>query len=186
MYAGILTRSASRPLTRSRSLRIAFWVSAFTLATALSAQVRIPLPFTPVPVTLQTFFVLLSGLILGPWALLAQGLYLIGGAAGLPVFTAGGAGLSHLSGATTGYLLAFPLAGLFCGLIGPRSGRLRTWLVTLGAALFILVLGTAWLAALTHTPPAGAAVLGFWPFLAGDMLKAAAAAGLGRRIGRRL
>jgi biotin transport system substrate-specific component len=185
MHAGILSRAAT-PLTTTRSLRVVFWVSAFTLATALSAQVRIPLPFTPVPVTLQTFFVLLSGLVLGPWAVLAQALYLLGGATGLPFFTGGATGLTHLTGATTGYLLAFPLAALFCGLLRRAGGFWWTGLVTLAAALFILALGTGWLAILTGTSLPAAARLGFWPFVAGDLVKAVAAAGLGHRLGRRI
>lgn len=187
MQTGILTHASTRPLVRSRSLQIAMWVSAFTIATALSAQVRIPLPFTPVPLTLQTFFVLLAGVVLGPgWGALSQGLYLAIGAAGLPVFQGGGAGLTCLSGITAGYLLSFPVAAYLAGMvIGSSLKRLRVYSALLVSGLFILAAGTAWLAFLRGTSLWQEAQFGFWPFIAGDLIKTAAAAELGLRIGRR-
>jgi biotin transport system substrate-specific component len=163
------------------------WVGAFTLATALSAQVRIPIPFTPVPVTLQTFFVLLAGVVLGPrWGALSQGLYIALGASGLPVFIGGGAGLSHLSGITAGYLLAFPVAAYLAGLLcGRELRRIRVWGALLISGLLIIAAGTGWLALLNGTGLREASLIGFWPFVAGDLIKTAAAAELGLRIGRR-
>ncbi|MFQ5343357.1 MAG: biotin transporter BioY, partial [Anaerolineae bacterium] len=85
-------------------------VVAFSLINAAAAQVSIPLPFTPVPITGQTFAVLLTGALLGSrlgaWSLL---LYLAEGAAGLPVFALGRSGLVTLLGPTAGYLIAFPV-----------------------------------------------------------------------------
>src|SRR5262249_45308872 len=119
------TRAASEAImssTRSLTLAGAAWPRAgalehallilgASLVTALAAQVAIPLPWTPVPLTGQTFAVLLTGAVLGArGAFLAQLLYLIEGAAGLPVFAGGAAGMLKLIGPTGGYLLAVPFA----------------------------------------------------------------------------
>src|ERR1044072_4255433 len=92
--------------------RSALLVVGFSLLTAAAAQVSVPLPFTPVPLTGQTFAVLLTGVLLGPrvgaLAMLAS---LAGGAAGLPFFRGGAGGVGHFSGATAGYLFALPAAG---------------------------------------------------------------------------
>jgi biotin transport system substrate-specific component len=189
MQTGTLTDIATRPLIKQRTWQLTVWILAFTIATALSANVRIPLPFTPVPVTLQTFFVLLSGLVLGPGAAAASmGLYLALGAAGLPVWTAtaGVSGIAHLSGVTAGYLLAFPAAAYLAGMLsGYRAGRKRAYIAVFTAGILILVAGTVWMALLTGTGLWQASLLGFWPFLAGDIVKTAAAVEIGLRIGRR-
>lgn len=92
----------------------AFMVLSFSLCTAIAARIEIPVQ--PVPFTLQTFFVLLSGAILGKRdGFFSMGLYLILGACGLPVFTGGGFGLMKLLGPTGGYLLAFPIASFVVG-----------------------------------------------------------------------
>ena len=187
MQTANLARAASEPLTRNRAIEIALWVTAFTIATALSAQVRIPLPFTPVPLTLQTFFVLLAGVVLGPgWGTLSIGLYVAVGAMGIPVFSGGGAGLAHLSGATAGYLLACPLAAYLAGVLsGSHLKRLRVYAALLASGLFILVAGTIWLSLLMDLSLIEAAAAGFWPFIIGDLVKTAASAEIGMIIGRR-
>jgi biotin transport system substrate-specific component len=188
MSTGILTRTLARPITRHRTLDLVIWTGAFVAAMALSAQVRIHLPFTPVPITLQTFFVLLAGLMLGPGrAALAMGAYLAVGAAGLPVFAGAGFGPAYLSGATAGYLLACPPAAYLTGLLaGERPGTLRAVGAASAGALLILVAGTLWLALLTGASLAAAASLGLVPFLVGDALKVLLVAETGRRIGRRI
>ena len=187
MRSGVFTRAANEPLTRSRTVETAVWVAAFALATALSAQVRIPLPDTPVPITLQTFFVLLAGAVLGPgWGAFSMGLYLVIGTMGLPVFTGGGSGIAHLTGATAGYLLACPPAAYLAGMLtGGTQKRSRLYPALLVSGLFILAAGTSWLALLLDLNLGAAAAAGFWPFLAGDLVKTAAAAELGLVIGRR-
>src|SRR5574341_1526984 len=100
-----------------RAVSATIGVVAFVIMTALGAHVRIPLPFMPVPITLQTFFVHLAGATLGP-ALgpVSQALYVLAGAAGLPVFAGGTGGLAYLvKGATTGYLLGFVVATALVG-----------------------------------------------------------------------
>src|SRR5579862_4155659 len=103
----------------------AIWVVAFSLVTAACAQVSFHLPFTPVPITGQTFAVLLSGAVLG-WrrGFLCQVAYLAEGAAGLPVFADGAGSALHLVGPSGGFLLCFPLAAALVGyLVEEGAGR---------------------------------------------------------------
>ncbi|MBI4972331.1 MAG: biotin transporter BioY, partial [Candidatus Omnitrophica bacterium] len=91
-------------------------VAVLVILTSLGAFVRIPLPFTPVPITLQTFFVLLSGAFLGSnLGAVTQLSYILLGVSGLPIFTAAGSGPLYLFGPTAGYLWGFVLASLFIG-----------------------------------------------------------------------
>ncbi len=181
--AGPAVLDAAAPLP----LRVAAIAAAAGL-TALSARLAVPLPGTVVPFTLQPVAVLLSGLLLGArGGMAAQLAYLAAGAAGLPVFAAGG-GAAYLLGPTGGYLLAFPLAAGAAGAIaGRRGGALR---VVLGGVAGLAVLhaaGLAWLAALSG--PEAAREVGIARFAAGDLLKVALAAvialGPGARIRRR-
>jgi biotin transport system substrate-specific component len=155
----------------------------FSLLTAVSARLVVPLPFTPVPVTGQTFAVLLTGALLGGWrGCGAMLLYLLEGMAGLPVFAAtspSGLGLAALLGPSGGYLIAFPLAALVVGLLAER-GWDRTPARMLAAmaagSAVIYALGAGWLS--WYVGPAGAVAKGILPFLPGDALKAVLAAGL--------
>ncbi|MEJ2088672.1 MAG: biotin transporter BioY [Gammaproteobacteria bacterium] len=173
---------ATLEVVPNRNARRVIAVAAFAIATALGAQVFVPLPFTPVPLTLQTLFVVLAGALLGPGLGAASQLtYLAMGVAGLPVFYGGQLGLAHLFGPTGGYLLAFPLTAFVAGLVARPSGRKD--LVELGrlaaglflASLVVLVGGTAWLAAMTGDLT-GAVALGLAPFLVGDLVKVGLAA----------
>lgn len=148
---------------------------------AVCARVSVPLWFTPVPLSLQPFGVLLVALLLAPrLAVATVGAYLVEGAAGLPVFAPGPGGLVHLLGPTGGYLMAYPLAALLVSALWRRTGR------SFGAALMsasvgnvlILVCGALWLAINHHGSPATALLLAAVPFLPGDALKVAAAAGI--------
>ena len=155
-------------------------VAGFSLLIALSAQVAIPLPFTPVPVTLQTFAVILTGCLLGSGrGALAALLYLAEGSAGLPFFSGGTAGLAHLFGPTGGYLVGCVAAALVAGLLSERRPG-NSWmgrLLTLAAAdIVVFVFGVTWLGAFTGM--ARAVVLGFVPFVVGDALKIAVAWGI--------
>ncbi len=149
-----------------------------TLIVALLAQVRIPLPFTPVPVTGQTLGVLLVAAALGfRRGTASLGLYVTAGIAGLPFFTGGGAGLAALTGPTGGYLVGFVAAAALVGFLAER-GWDRTWykvaaLFSLGS-LVIYFFGAAYLSTLIGLDKAWAA--GVLPFIPGDILKAALAA----------
>ena len=145
------------------------------MLTALLAQIRIPLPFTPVPLTGQTFSVLLSGAILG-WqrGFASQLLYLIAGAAGMPVFAGGAAGLPYLLGPSGGYLLSFPVAAGVLGRLVELGASRRSWklaLALLGCNLLILGGGALWLSALFKVTLPQAWRVGVNPFLVGDVAK---------------
>ena len=155
-------------------------IAATALATALLAQVAIPLPFTPVPVTGQTLAVLLSGALLGArGGALAQLSYLGAGALGLPLFAAGSFGALRLLGPTGGYLAAFPLAAWLVGRLAQAG-----WTRTRRRALVALALGqlAIWglgLLGLTRwVAPGTLLASGLYPFLAGDLLKLLLAAAL--------
>jgi biotin transport system substrate-specific component len=175
-----LVADTLRPDSRLAWLYDAALVAGFSLVVALSAQVAIPLPFTPVPVTLQTLAVLLAGCLLGSGrGALAILAYIGEGAAGLPVFSGGRAGIVHLLGPTGGYLLGFLAAAYVVGLLAER-GALRGWAGTLLALVLgnaiLYIPGVAWLGAFTGMDKA--IRFGLLPFLAGDVLKTAAGLGI--------
>lgn len=158
----------------------------------ICARLAVPLPFTPVPLSLVTFGVLLVGLSLGPVvAFSAMVLYLLEGASGLPVFSpAGPGGLLQLFGTNGGYLFSYPLAAAAAGAIvslarkSPRvdaSATLRYASAavagTVACGLFFAV-GATWLASYLHLSTAAALHMGVTPFLPGEVIKVAAAAGL--------
>jgi biotin transport system substrate-specific component len=174
--AETLVGALAAPLDWTRSAVV---VVGFSLLTAAAAQVVVPLPFTPVPLTGQTFAVLLTGALLGPrLGALAMLAYLAEGAAGLPFFRGGAGGPAHLAGPTAGYLFAFPAAAFVTGLLAERGWDRR--FVTAAAAmalgsLVILAGGWAWLALMSGA--GGEAFrLGVAPFLPGDVVKIALAA----------
>jgi biotin transport system substrate-specific component len=162
-----------------------------TALTAASAQISVPLPFTQVPFTFQPMVVLLGGLALGPrLGLVSQVLYLTAGAAGLPVFAASATlppGVLRLLGPTGGYLMAYPFAACLVGYLARRGfdrRYLTSVLAMLAGLLVVYACGAMWLAffARTGTPtPIGlqaALATGVYPFLAADLVKVFAAAGI--------
>ncbi len=173
-------------LPRPSRVRDLLLVVGGSLVVAALAQVRIPLPFTPVPITGQTFGVMLVGAGLGGrLGFLALLLYLLEGLLGLPFFSGGGAGLKHLTGATGGYLLAFPLAAALMGWFVERWGADRSpWKMAaamLSCSVLIYALGATWLGVWLNEnvgPTSVLAVLskGVFPFIPGDGLKCGLAA----------
>ena len=164
-----LTREISLPRTVSWAMGVAI----FTTLTTLGAFVRIPLPFTPVPLTLQTFFVLLGGAMLGSAAgSSSQSLYLILGASGLPVFAGARGGLSHLAGPTGGYLIGFVVAAYLVGKVVERKDS-SIWLILamLAGTGVIYLLGGLRLAHFLRIGIKQTLYLGVIPFLPGDILK---------------
>lgn len=156
----------------------AMLVLGASLVTALAAQAAIPVPWSPVPITGQTFAVLLSGAVLGARrAFLAQVLYLAEGATGLPVFAGGAAGIATFLGPTGGYLAAFPLAAFLTGLLAERGWDRRfstTFAALLLGSAVIFALG---LVVLARYVPAGRLLpAGLLPFVPGDLIKSALAA----------
>ncbi len=160
-------------------------IAAFVIFTAIGAQLAARLPYTPVPITMQTLFVVLSGIVLGPrdgfYAMLS---YLAAGLAGAPVFAGFSFGPAVIAGPTGGYLLAFPAAALVAGsvirLLG--KGRLSVPVASLSGISLILLAGTLYLAAFTGLSPGSAVSLGITPFLAGAFVKSVIAAVI---VGRR-
>ncbi len=149
-----------------------------SLVTALAAQIAIPLPWSPVPITGQTWAVLLTGAVLG-WrrAFLAQALYLLEGAAGLPVFAGFSAGWVVFAGPTAGYLIAFPFAAALTGLFAER-GWDRRFATTFAAMLLgsVVIFGLG-LANLSRFLPGDQLLnAGLMPFVPGDLVKSALAA----------
>ena len=147
------------------------------LLVSAAAQVAVPVPFSPVPMTLQPLAVLVVGGLLGAaGGLAALVTYLALGSMGLPVFAGGSAGAWHLIGPTGGYLLAFPVAATVVGGLTSRSaGALRVLLACALGMVVIHVGGVAQLA-LLGGDPALAIRIGFIPFLTGDLLKVGLAA----------
>jgi len=154
-------------------------VSASALV-AICAHIAVPLGFTPVPVTMQTFAVLLLGLLFGPGpAFACLALYLMEGAVGLPVFSPHGpGGLAQLLGPTGGYLLSYPFAAALASVLYRRGRRSFVGAVAASglASLLILAAGATWLALLTHAKFSVVFAQSVAPFLAGDAVKILAAA----------
>ncbi|MEE9464514.1 MAG: biotin transporter BioY [Candidatus Neomarinimicrobiota bacterium] len=173
-YADVL-----RPVARRQALAYDFLLLVGgSILLIASAQLTIHLPFSPVPITGQTFAVLLVGALLGS----VRGgmvvlLYLAEGLSGLPVFAGGGAGPGIILGPTGGYLVGFVPAVIIVGFLAER-GWDRCVLTTLaamtGGTAAIFLCGLAWLSVFQH--PEGLLTIGLWPFIPGAILKIVAAA----------
>jgi biotin transport system substrate-specific component len=171
-----LPLATEAPRSPARTARRIFAVGLGVLIVAVSAQVSVPVPLSPVPMTLQPLAVLVVGGLLGPAAgAAALVLYLALGMLGLPVFAGGSAGFVHVIGPTGGYLLAFPAAAAVAGLAAARSGVVRTLLFCALGMVVIHLGGVAQLAVLGGDP-AMAFRVGFVPFFTGDLLKIGLAA----------
>jgi len=179
----------NRELIRDKRICRVLAVTVFVILTALSAFVRVPLAFTPVPFTLQTFFVLLSGSLLGrKLGFFTQGLYMLLGIAGFQVFTGTGSGGLYLFGPTGGYIAGFVLASFLAGGLFAREkqGWLVVFLKLLFADLALLFCGMLWLKASLSWPLSRAFLLGFLPFMPGDILKVVFAAGVHLKLRSRI
>jgi len=162
--------------------------------TGLAAQITIQLPWTPVPITGQTFAVLLSGVLLGVgWGGFSQALYAILGFAGVHWFAGASGGKAILLGATSGYIFGFILAALFLGYFTDKYIRSRSFFPMLGLMLFanfVLIYGSGlivlynWLHAVKGMSPGFYTLLqlGAIPFILGDTLKVIAAAAVAKAI----
>jgi biotin transport system substrate-specific component len=159
-------------VARRRELDVAL-IAVGSLLVAVSAQIAIPLPWTPVPITGQTLGVLLVGASLGRRrGALSMALYLAEGAGGLPVFAGGGAGVVHFMGPTAGYLWSFPFAAALGGWLADRGWDRRLWTALAAMALgelMVYAFGVPWLARFIGWERVWMA--GFWPFLPGAIVK---------------
>jgi biotin transport system substrate-specific component len=179
-----LARAGSPAFPAALWLRAAGVVLAGSAFVALCAHIALPLSFTPAPLSMAPFAVLLLGLLLRPrLAAATLGAYLAEGALGLPVFapTLPG-GPAHLIGPTGGYLVAYPMAAALVAILWRRSRSSRSFaaaaLSAAAGSAAILACGALWLAVFTHGSARSAMTLGVLPFLPGDALKILAAAGV--------
>ncbi|MFA5294083.1 MAG: biotin transporter BioY [Methanoregulaceae archaeon] len=157
-----MSRAPARPLLIAQT-------AAFTGLIVLGSWIAIP--FAPVPFTLQTLFVLLSGAVMRRFAVIPTGLYLLMGLFAIPVFHSGTAGLGILLGPTGGYIAGFIPGALICGLLYERAGPVSRVLgIVLGTGVIYLC-GIAWLMYSTGIPPGLALLVGVLPFIPGDAVK---------------
>lgn len=180
------TSASSTVFPGSRTYAGVRWTASIVAGSALvavCAHVSVPLFFTPVPMTLQPFAVLLLGLLLEPTAAFAAlALYLVEGAAGLPVFTPQGpGGMLQLMGPTGGYLMSYPFVAALVSFLHRKlpGHRFASGLVAAAAGdVLILASGATWMAAMTHQHFSTLLSLSVVPFLPGDALKVCAAAAI--------
>jgi biotin transport system substrate-specific component len=180
-----LTDGRASAITQNSVLAQTFWIALFAAATAVSA--RFEIPHQPVPYTLQTLLVLLSGAFLGARnGAISQILYLAMGIAGAPVFAGGAFGIGRLLGPTGGYLLAFPAAAAVTGFLTQKdSSLLRSLLAMTAGLLVIFTSGTAQLYAVYFHDIRTAVSSGFLIFSWWDVLKLGAGAMTYHEIGKR-
>ncbi len=177
---GTLLTTVSSRTDMSGAIRAAA-VLFVTVLTAVAAQVSFPLPFTPVPFTLQPMIVLVGGAALGArLGFTSQALYLLAGIAGLPVFAASGTlpqGFLRLLGPTGGFLMAYPFAAFVAGYLAERGfdRRYLTSVLAMAAGLgLVFACGVTWLAFFAAPAALGlprALELGLYPFVGVDILK---------------
>jgi biotin transport system substrate-specific component len=174
----------ARPVLADRlpnvALRDVLLLFAGVAVVAVSSQVVIPLPFTPVPITGSTFGVLVAAAALGPArGAVSMVLYLALGIAGLPIFQGTHAGLDYAAGSTGGYLAGFVVAAWIVGALARRGLDRRpdrTALAFVIGSAVIYAFGVPWLAFTLHVSLGEALALGMFPFLLGDAFKAILAA----------
>lgn len=178
-------RISSVTFTASLAKNRALWIVLFSLFAAIGAQFEIPVQ--PVPFTLQTFFVLLAGALLGPRSgFISMALYLAAGLLGAPVFAGFTAGIAKLIGPTGGYLLAFPIAAFVVGWgVQKYTTPLGITLSMIGGLLVIFSLGTLQLYATIPSSLPEAFKAGFLIFSWWDVLKLAGAASIASALLRR-
>jgi biotin transport system substrate-specific component len=154
-------------------------VTGAALLTAALAQVSVPVPGSPVPITGQTLAVVLTAAALGPYRGVAgQALYLALGAIGLPFYSDAAGGFVHITGATGGYLLGFLPAAFLIGLAARQGADrrvLRALPLFVAGQLVVFAIGVPWLAVAADLTAAQALDAGFYPFLVGGLVKAAIA-----------
>ena len=150
-------------------------IAVAVIALWIASQIAVPL--TPVPITLQTLAVVLTGFLLGSvLGFLAAVTWLILGALGLPFFAEGAGGIEHLTGPTSGYLWSFPFAAAVAGLGAQRDRRTTLWLFLLAISAHLITLGAGALWLGTRIGAEAALLKGVLPFLPGAALKSAVAA----------
>ncbi len=177
----------------STANQLRYMVYTSLMAALIAAGGFIAIPLGPVPITLQTMFIMLAGLLLGmKWGTACVAIYLLAGGLGLPVFSAGRGGFAHFAGPTGGYLVGFLVAVFMVGVITDIADRseqiepgrrivLDFIAVLIGSAM-IYAVGIPWLKIMTSMPWEKAVAVGALPFLIGDMVKIVAAVTIAKAI----
>ncbi len=196
---GINLKHDCQPLTRNTltieidtmsaehsGVRPMIYASMFAALTAVGALIRIPIPISPVPLTLQVFFVLLTGLVLGSrWGATGMAVYVMLGIIGFPVFSGGSSGIGVILGPTGGYLVGFVMGAFVTGSIVEnlgKSGIVMITAMTAGLAV-IYAAGVLQLFIVADMPSIReAVVIGVLPFLIGDLIKLVAAFAVAKRM----
>ena len=191
MHSISLAIKQAREVSVAKKIILAFGMAALT---GILAQVKLFLPWTPVPVTCQTFAVLLAGILLGRyWGGASQIIYVALGAAGIPWFNGATGGFSAIMGPTGGYLLGFILAALFVGHVTDKYALLKGFYQMLGIMVFanfvlIYVPGIIQLNIWIHLFKGGSSDIaqllyaGVIPFIAGDLVKIVSAALIAKAV----
>jgi biotin transport system substrate-specific component len=164
-------------------LRMTAYAALLAALTAVGAYIAIPIG--PVPIVLQNFFVLLTGLLLGSrWGLASVAVYVLAGAVGLPVFAGGSGGIGRLVGPTGGYLVGYLPAVWVVGWVAERKGNqvLLDVVAMIGGMALVYLMGVSWLKIITGMTAAKAMAVGMYPFLPGDALKIAVAVPVARSL----
>jgi biotin transport system substrate-specific component len=168
--------------SQTPELRMMVFASLFAALTAAGAYIQIPIPFSPVPVTLQVFFVLLAGCILkSKWGSLSMIVYSLLGIAGLPVFAGGSSGIGVFLGPTGGYIIGFILAAYIIGKLSEKTEKstrspLLVNTLNMSAGIFVIYLcGVLQLMIVAQIGLGVALTLGAIPFLPGEIVKTAVA-----------
>lgn len=186
METRVYAAPAVRLVEENAAARSLAMATLFAALTAIGALAAVRLPFTPVPFTLQVFFVLLTGAALGRrLGGLAQAEYLLFGAAGLHVFAGGAGGWAAFVGPSAGYLPGFVLGAWVVGLLVERMAHPsapKLLAAMLAGLLAIYLPGVLWLSLWMHCSLWHAVLLGAVPFASLDAVKAAAAAGAAHRL----
>lgn len=169
--------------TNTPELRMMVFASLFAALTAAGGYIQVPIPFSPVPVTLQVFFVLLAGSMLkSKWGSLSMIVYTLLGIAGLPVFAGGSSGIGVLLGPTGGYIIGFILAAYIIGKLTEKvenADKSCLFINALNMSAGVLVIyacGFVQLMFVADVEPGTALALGVIPFLPGEIIKTAVAA----------
>ena len=185
MHSTLLDAMTARAAARFRVAEQLGAVLFVTMLTAVAAQISVPLPFTPVPLTFQPMVVLVGAAVLGSrLGMASQVLYLALGIAGLPLFAASPVlpqGAARLLGPTGGYLMSFPLAAFVAGFLAERGfdRRYPTALLAMLCGLAVVFAGGLLWLMIASRPPVGvsaALAAGFLPFIVPDLLKLLVAA----------
>jgi biotin transport system substrate-specific component len=178
------TNTAEQPLSLIKQTGIVICASAVI---AVCARLMVPLPFTPVPLTLANFGVLLVGLTLGSKrGFAAASLYLAWGAMGLPVFASSGPGsIAQMFGPTGGYLWAYPVVAFLAGWVAEHGtpSFMRNLAGAIAAEIVLFAAGISWLVVYTHSWRQ-AAFFGLYPFLFAEVSKVMVAAAGAKRLRR--